>query len=149
MVDNKMHFLSIRIVNGIDTMDFMVHAVNTIISLVDLVVSARPWRLLHFYQAILAMALYVIFSIIYWAAGGVNMNGYPYIYSILDWNDPIPTVIMVVIAAVAMIPLHAILWALHLLRDYVSNLVAAKMLPRHSVSPSVAYDNPIFTKVVE
>lgn len=130
---------------GIDVMDFMVHGVNSIVTVVDLFISGRPWRLMHFHMAILALALYVIFSIIYWAADGVNLEGCNYIYSVLDWNDPVPTLILVVEILAVMLPLHALFWVFHLLRDYLANRISAHFMP--SYSPSVAFDNPIFVKV--
>jgi len=53
---------------------------STVLVVVDLFVSAKPVRFLHFYQPGLAVLVYGMFSLIYQKSG----NG-P-IYSILDWD---------------------------------------------------------------
>lgn len=96
----------------------MIHALNTITSIGDIFVSSRPCRLMHFYQPIAFLILYLIFSIIYWASGGLNPYGFPYIYSILDWSKPSRTIPLIVIGLSIGLPLiHMFVWVLHQIRD--------------------------------
>lgn len=118
------------------------HAVNSIIMLLDIFISARPCYLLHFYQPLIAVFCYIIFSVIYWVAGGVDNDGNPYIYSILDWSSfsipdhPSPLFPLVSIGLLLIPFAYAILWCLHLLRDYLHKLCIG-----HSLSKDTCYDN--------
>ena len=46
------------------------HSCNTILSLLDLVISARPVSLFHVYLPMIYGVLYSLFSYIYWQLGG-------------------------------------------------------------------------------
>ena len=96
------------------------HAFNGIMALTDMSLSGRPFRLMHFYNPLLVLLSYVVFSAIYWAAGGVTERGLTYIYPILNWEDLSTTGPVVSIGCFVALPLlHASIWALHLLRDYI------------------------------
>ena len=91
-------------------LNVFLHAVNTIVCLIDIWISGRPWKSFHFIYAIFFGLYYAAFSLIYWGAGGtgicyvereghltpanqlVEQNGQwcdPFIYPILDWaNHP-------------------------------------------------------------
>merc|ERR1711911_265555 len=97
--------------------DVFVHALNSVIIVVDIVVTHRPFRLLHFLHPLLIMVDYIIFTVIYWAAGGVDYNGNHYIYPVLNWDKPEDSAIFVVVGAVAGLVLYVVLWGVHLLRD--------------------------------
>ncbi|XP_060062426.1 protein rolling stone-like [Ylistrum balloti] len=56
------------------------HLINGVIALLYVSFTAKPSRILHFYQPLIFAALYTIFSVIYFAAGGGN------IYEVLDWS---------------------------------------------------------------
>lgn len=103
-----------------EAMSFFTHGFICIASLSDIFVATRPCRLLHFYQPVLVVGLYVVFSVIYWAAGGRNSNGSPYIYPVTNWANPGLTVPLVMGTVLVFIPLiHAFLWVLHQLRDWL------------------------------
>ncbi|XP_078574524.1 protein rolling stone-like [Branchiostoma floridae x Branchiostoma japonicum] len=62
------------------------HAINCVVIVIDVSVSALPLRLLHFvYPSAFALA-YVIFTVIYWVAGGTDVNNNPWIYTVLDYG---------------------------------------------------------------
>ena len=42
---------------------------------------------------------YVLFSVVYWAAGGLDPDGHPWIYPMLDWDHPASAVITVTASA--------------------------------------------------
>ena len=74
--------------------------------------------MLHFYQSLAALGPYVIFSAIYWAAGGRRENGLSYIYPILNWENLSLTVPFVTVGMMIGLPLvHGLIWSLHYLRD--------------------------------
>lgn len=106
--------------SGLSAMNFLVHGFNTIMTMIDLFVSGRPCRLMHFYHPFVVWLAYIAFSSIYWAAGGVNEDGDSYIYPVLDWDNLSLTVPFVTVGLFVALPIvHTFLWALHLLRDYV------------------------------
>lgn len=115
----------------------MVHALNTVASMGDIFVSRRPCRLMHFYQPALCVTLYGLFTIAYWAAGGLNPFGFPYIYAILNWSKPAQTVPSVIIGLLVILPLiHVFVWTLHQIRDVcLSKLIKKNSL---SIEPSKA-----------
>lgn len=67
---------------GINWNDFNMHAINTILILFDIMISARPVRLLHFVYPILYGLAYIIFSTIYWSQDPAHNVLYP----ILDYS---------------------------------------------------------------
>ena len=73
---------------GISGVDFNTHGTQGIVAVIELMFSGVPVRFYHFYFTPAFSAVYVVFSAIYdVAAGGTNVNGSPYIYSILDYQD--------------------------------------------------------------
>ena len=50
--------------------------------------NTRPWRVLHVYHVQLFCLVYVMSNLAYIEGGGTNLSDQPYIYSILDWNQP-------------------------------------------------------------
>ena len=118
----------------------MVHAFNSVFIIVDLFIAARPYRLLHIYQAIIPFLSYVIFSVIYWAAGGVTADGDTAIYPILDWDKLDSTLPILAAMLVALFPFQVILWSLHLLRDFLYR----KAFHVKMKSPVMARDNEAF-----
>lgn len=99
------------------------HLFNSVYVIADLYVTAMPVRLLHVVYILAYGSLYIVFTAIYWAAGGVNAGGYNYVYQTMDWNKPAaaaPTAVGTLIVGVPLV--HFILWSL-----YVGRL----MLYRH------------------
>ena len=62
------------------------HALNSVLIVIDIMVSSIPIKLLHVIYPIIFITVYMIFSIIYWACGGTNPYGEPYIYPALDYS---------------------------------------------------------------
>ncbi len=88
-----------------DGVDFNTHAMNSIFVLIDVFVCATPMRLLHVYQTAILGIYYSIFSVIYYAAGGTNPSGHPYIYEILDWREPGYAVLICCMGCFVAVPL--------------------------------------------
>ena len=56
---------------------------------------------------------YMAFSIVYYYAGGLDPYGNAFIYDILDWSKPGPTVGYVILCLVAVIILHGIVFGFY------------------------------------
>ena len=123
-----------------EVLDFLVHGLNSITTVLDLFLGARPFRLLHIYQPIIALCFYLIFSVIYWAAGGTGREGCHWIYPILDWNKPETTVPLIFVMLVGVFVIHGFLWALQLLRDFLH----ARYFLKKPVSSQNTYENESF-----
>lgn len=92
---------------------------------------------MHFYQPLVFVLSYVVFSIVYWAAGGLSPFGQPYIYAILDWEKPYRTVPLVVFGLMIGMPLiHVFVWMLHHFRDNCLSKMRMKL--SSSVEPTKA-----------
>ena len=72
------------------------HIVNSVYVVIELVVSAVPVRILHFYQPLLYLTLYLTFNVIYFILGGQTPEGTHYIYPVLDWQRPAFTIPFIV-----------------------------------------------------
>lgn len=105
---------------GMKGRDFLVHGLNVIMSISDIFIGKRPCNMSHFYQPLAALVPYVIFSVIYWAAGGRRENGISFIYPVLNWENLELTAPFLVIGLTIGLPLvHGLIWTLHLLRDRI------------------------------
>ena len=78
-------------------MDISVHALNSVFILTELFTGKIPVRILHWIYVMIFSAAYTLFTVIYWAAGGVNGRGDPFIYEILNYEYGKPGVIAAVL----------------------------------------------------
>lgn len=88
---------------NVEFLDVVTHAFNTIFALIELILGCVPIQLLHFLYTFIYLSVYVIFSVIYWKADGLNSRGKPYIYKILDYNDNNPAVISVLVLSLCIV----------------------------------------------
>lgn len=106
--------------DGLSAMDFLVHGLNSIVSICDIFLSKRPCRLMHFYHPLVVLLTYVAFSSIYWAAGGRNEDGLSYIYPILDWENLNLTIPFLCIGFFVALPIaQFLIWIMHQLRNRI------------------------------
>ena len=95
---------------SIDLENLQVHLLNSVIIVIEHLVSAMPYRLLHVLWPFLYGVIYMIFSVVYWA-GDHSRVMYP---GILDWNQAGTTVAYILLIGFVMIPfLHSIFFLLH------------------------------------
>ncbi|RUS84881.1 hypothetical protein EGW08_007350, partial [Elysia chlorotica] len=91
------------------------HGVAALYCILDLLVSQKPFRLMHAPYPIVFGATYTAFSALYYIAGGRGKHGSPVIYSVLDWSTPWKTLAISSISNFVVIPLvHSTLWGLGL-----------------------------------
>jgi hypothetical protein len=95
------------------------HILTTVLLLVDLVVAGHPLKILRFYYVDILLLIYAIFSYIYYVLGGTGIFGNRYIYPVLDWDKPGPSLIFCVICAIAGPIFHLIVWSFYRLRLFV------------------------------
>lgn len=86
-----------------------VHIINSVYVLIDLWVVASPLRILHFYIPFIYLTIYLIFTLIYYYAGGLTPDGKSAIYPIMDWENLQVTIPFVVCCAVFM-PAMQVRW---------------------------------------
>ncbi|PZC75543.1 hypothetical protein B5X24_HaOG205970 [Helicoverpa armigera] len=98
-------------------LDVFIHGINSVLMFFLLATARHPHRLMHFYIPVLFGIIYMIFSIIYYFAGGLSPFGTNWIYPMLDWSKPGETVLMVVGTAILIIVIHLIVTAMTVGRD--------------------------------
>lgn len=105
----------------VDANNITKHLLNSVFMVIDTLLSCIPIRLVHWLYAFLYFVVYIGFSLIYWAAGGTNNKGEPFIYKALDYNDFSPKIggLLVVFLFIVLPILHLILFGLTKLRDYL------------------------------
>ena len=107
-------------------LNIFLHGVNSFTCLIDIFISARPWKLLHFLYPICFGTYYAAFSLIYWGAGGLgvcykyrtdtatvhsnNMWCDPFIYPILDWQNNPGLAAGVIVGGCLVMPLIHLFW---------------------------------------
>lgn len=109
-------FRSIGVTKGF-IHDLNMHAFNSVQILIDIVIVARPVRLLHLLYPLLYGICYLIFSVFYWLQDKQNNVLYP---GVLDWNKPGQTVLFMALLALIGLPfLQLILFLLFRLRLFI------------------------------
>ena len=90
---------------GPSIIDINLHAINSVIMFLEILVNGIPIRILHVLYPLIYGAVYVIFSAIYWSVDHRNVL-YP---GVLDWNKPGTTIVIMLILAFVVIPLFQLL----------------------------------------
>ena len=112
----------------VDPVDIHTHLVNAVIALIDVVFSGVPVRILHFVYPVLFAITYSVFSGIYFAAGGTNSGGRPYIYSSIDYgNRPGSAAGLVLAVVLVVIPVvNLLLFGLYSARFWLTHCLWAR-----------------------
>ncbi|XP_031572605.1 protein rolling stone-like [Actinia tenebrosa] len=73
-------------INGVN-ITFLIF--NSVFITIELLLSNLPVVLLHFFYSHIVQSIYILFTVLYWAFGGTDAKGHPYIYKALDYeNEP-------------------------------------------------------------
>ena len=114
-------------------LNVFLHGINTVSCVIDIMITARPIRIHHFYLAIIFGVYYTIFSAVYWAAGGTGLclkrceklpensklsfldpscpvTCDPYIYPILNWEGAPGMAVGMVLGSCLLLPLLQCVW---------------------------------------
>lgn len=98
------------------------HLLNSVIIVIEHLVSATPYRLLHVVYPFIYGLIYVFFSVAYWAVDHKHV-----MYPILDWNKPGPTMGYVLMIGFVFIPiLHSLFFAVHKLKMAIHRCVSCE-----------------------
>lgn len=99
---------------------FHVHLFVAVPGLVDCLLTGLPWRLYHMFIPMSFGATYIIFTAIYYAAGGTDVSGQLYIYPILDYRDnPISAAMIAVVLVFVLAPfVHFVFWCLYFVKTF-------------------------------
>ncbi|XP_013133344.1 PREDICTED: protein rolling stone-like isoform X2 [Papilio polytes] len=101
-------------------LDVATHGINSCITLVEVLAARTPVRLLHVYQPLGVGLWYAAFSGVYYAAGGTDGNGYPFIYEILDWRQGGRAGTVVAASTACLIVIYVLVWGTTLCREKLS-----------------------------
>ncbi|XP_050682070.1 protein rolling stone-like [Leptidea sinapis] len=101
-------------------LDLSTHGFNSCIVFIELMVSRTPLRFVHIYQPLTVGLWYLVFSVIYYFAGGTDEIGNPYIYSVLNWQEPDQCMTLAAVSLGGVFAVFTSLWLLTIFRDKVS-----------------------------
>lgn len=105
--------------DNIDFLNISRHVANSVVMATDLLLVAHPLHLLHIYWPIGFGLVYVLFTYLYYLLHGTDEDGNPYIYKILNWEDPINSIVTSIIGLFYITLLHALAYCLYLLRTFL------------------------------
>ena len=103
---------------NLSSLSINTHLINSIITLIDLLICKIPIRILHFYHLCLCAVVYTIFSLILHGAGYESR-----IYPVLDWANRVEfsigiVLIMILVAA----PIaHMLVFGIYKLRVFIAS----------------------------
>lgn len=117
-----------------DPLNFMLHLFNTVLMLLDLIIVGVPIRVEHFWWPLVCGVIYILFTVIYYHAGGLDKHGDHYIYKILDWKRPGRTVLMCIGTLLFLTTVHCLLCSMARLRTYVRSKATGKIVTMSMVN---------------
>lgn len=103
-----------------DALNILVHGVNSVLMLLDLCLVAHPVRFNYFYWPVVFSLTYMVFSAVYYLAGGTDRLDRAFIYNILDWRYPVKTLLITTVCLGFVIVLHSIVCLFSLSRRSVA-----------------------------
>ncbi|XP_028158828.1 protein rolling stone-like isoform X2 [Ostrinia furnacalis] len=101
-------------------LDIMLHGINSLVMFVELVFSGHPSRLLHIMQPLFFALAYLLFTVVYFYAGGNDPWGNAFIYPVIDWSKPEQTLVVVTLTALFLALMHLLVVAVAAARDAIS-----------------------------
>lgn len=114
-------------INHLDPLNIMLHVCNSVLMLIDFFVTSIPFRLRNFWWCLSVVVFYLIFSVIYYAAGGLDKHDYHYIYKILDWKKPALTSLVCAGGLTFVTVLHCVICILADFKDRFYHKIAEKL----------------------
>ncbi|XP_032528651.2 protein rolling stone-like [Danaus plexippus] len=100
-------------------LDVMLHGVNSGLMFVELVMSIQPSRLVNIMQPLYFSGVYLLFTMIYYAAGGLDPWGNAFIYPVIDWSKPVQTLVVVTLTALFLGLMHILAVVVASIRDFI------------------------------
>ncbi|KAL0901307.1 hypothetical protein ABMA27_006596 [Loxostege sticticalis] len=100
-------------------LDIMLHGINSVVMFVELVFSGHASRLLHIMQPLFFALAYLLFTVVYYYAGGQDPWGNAFIYPVIDWSKPEQTMVVVTLTALFLALMHLLVVAVASARDAI------------------------------
>jgi len=120
-----------------------VHGLQGLFVIIDQFVSNRQWHFEKIWTCLPFGVTYVIFNVIYWAAGGLDPSGNPWVYPVINWEeDPGNAMVTVAIGVVVCPLIHIFFWALTLFRNWIHRKLF--LTTTLSIKTDSAYNNTAF-----
>ncbi|CAG4977822.1 unnamed protein product [Parnassius apollo] len=101
-------------------LDVMLHGINSMVMFLELMLSAHPSRLLHIMQPLYFSLVYLLFTLIYYSAGGLDPWGHVFIYPVVNWSKPEQTLVVAVLTGLFLALMHIVTVALATIRDLIA-----------------------------
>ncbi|XP_064652727.1 protein rolling stone-like isoform X2 [Lineus longissimus] len=120
-----------------DPMNISIHGIGTVYVLLDLFISAIPLRPGHVIHVMFYGLLYAAFTGIYFACGGKNKSGHPWIYRLLDWSHPRTTLMVAGAVGVLTPVVWFALYGFYRLKTYVASKCASCRDKSYSLGPEM------------
>jgi hypothetical protein len=107
--------------------NYLVHATNSLVLIVDLLIVAYPHRMSHCVYPMTCGAVYMLFTIVYTFLGGLDKDGGNYVYPILDWkNKPQMSTIVGVGCVLCLGVVHVIFGFVHRTRNGIHRCLTSE-----------------------
>lgn len=107
--------------------NYLVHATNSIVLIIDLLIIRHPHRVLHFLYPMACGSFYMIFTLVYTLLGGTDRNRYNFVYPVLNWiNQPTKATIVGVGCVVFLGVSHLMVHVIGLVRRKVHQIVVCE-----------------------
>ncbi len=108
-----------------DVYTIHVHGINLVIFALDIIFSRVPFQFMHFFYPIFFMVPYVLFTVIYWGAGGLNpVDNLRYIYDTINYGDNKTAPLYAICLMFSPIPMYFLLFLAVWLRDVISTYIS-------------------------
>ncbi|XP_032892928.1 protein rolling stone-like [Amblyraja radiata] len=106
---------------GPDGVNINMHAMNSVLVLLELGMTAAPIHLAHFTGVLLYCMTYILFTLVYWAMGGTNLKGQTFIYKSLDYSGNPGIAAGTIVGTICLIMplLQFLVWNLHILKRHM------------------------------
>lgn len=106
----------------LDMQNLSGHALITAINILDVFISARPWRCLHAYHSQLFCLVYALSNFAYIEEEGTSIYETHYLYSVLDWSKPTHCLLTIFAVALLLPFIHIIFIILYKLRSSIETV---------------------------
>ncbi len=114
------------------------HGVNLVLLLADVILNRIPFQFMHFFYPLFFMVPYVLFTVIFWAAGGVNpINRENYVYGPLDYSNGVAPAFLAIVLTAVPVPIYWIVFLVIWLRYVISLRISCCF--RDIVTPESAH----------
>ncbi|XP_076283431.1 protein rolling stone isoform X2 [Lasioglossum baleicum] len=126
-----------------DPLNMMQHACNSVLMLIDFCVTSIPFRLRNFWWCFTLVLLYIVFTLIYYLAGGLDRYGNHFIYKILDWKKPLPTILLCIAEALFVGVIHCVFCCLERAKYQVYMKIGGKQFDASQLPGRVKQDQVV------